>query len=858
MRHIFEHMKTASGLDKDLEPSTLPDADAAPAAPDIAANLEEYFEQRREILKDIPYKTVRKAWFTLSHLLLPDGAYVADIGCDDGTLTFCMAAIAPRLRFIGVDRNKRAINKAKQTYDLHNLEFRQGDSTQTGIAGALEEGSVDAIVNAFVLHEVFSDSRYSEQIVSDTIKRQFKALKTGGVMLIHDYARMMPEDFALLEFPDKPSLGEGLTYMSDPDLLVWYSGQARPKQDPGCGGFFLEELPPRRPRTRLFRLPFKWAYEFIMRKDDRERWEKDLPTEFTYFTMREFRRELRMLGARVQYSAPLWDEDMIEERFEGKFRLMSDDGKPMGPPPTSFIALATKLPERRSLLIEERRPSAGGKPTLKISLMRNEQNGALVDVVSRDENFSEVLPYRLSSLGRLKIYLHDGIARGIVNAVPRKGINIDGKRWSGHMVEAISVKEGALENAKDFDFKQTVLFARDYLGLRPRKDSRVVQGPNYYPSPDFIDERVYTYYLNVEKHTGSTHPRESVVALQQFQSKGDIREFDAQQILNAIAVGMIPNARLELQILSLFNHLKIPPENWISKDITLEIGEITSKLDVRRDLLSRFAETDSRYKEIKGTAGQLRSINSSFVEEGQAQGGRAGLHSKDLDFVVSEEKTVNIALVIPFTAGLKKDVHAAFLLDHLPVPQRHEGNGLTANVPSFEIPAGIVDIKQMKSFIADKFGVLPHMVFKLGESYYTQIGITPQRIYPFGVAAPHGALDDPSAFFYPLAQFRMLWGMIAKSTHFMTVLARGFKYMQPHIKAEYRIKVNTIMAEQLAGKAPDWSVPIAYEPPPGKDAPGKAPVESPSIETAPQIEEIEDLAHTIEGFAQASPKPERW
>lgn len=854
MKNVFQTIKTPHIEEDDAGPGNEAPPARALSAEESAATLEEYFEQRREILKDIPYKTVRKAWFTLSHLLLRDGSHIADIGCGQGTLTYCMAALAPHLRFIGVERNRRLLSKAQQKYALHNLEYRHGDIGQPDMAGCLLEGSVDAIINAFVLHQVFSNSRYSEQVVSETIRRQFKALKTGGAMLIHEYAHMMPDDFALLEFPDRPSLGPDLEDLSDADLLIRYSERARPDGQDSGAGFFLEELPPRRPRTRLFRLPFKWAYEFLMRMDDREHWESDLPTEYTFFTMRDFRRELRSLGARVQYSAPLWDEDLLETRLEGKVRLLGEDGKPLGPPPTSFIALSYKLPERGSLLIEERRPSQHQAQSLKISLMRNERTGALVDVVSREEDVSELIPYRISSKGRLKIYLHDGVARGIVNAVPRVGINIDGKRWSGHMVEAVSIESAALEGAKDFDFKQTVLFTRDYLGLHPQSSATLVQGPDYYPAPDFIDERIYTYYLGVEKARDAAQPRKYLGSLAQFQSKGEIREFDAQQVLNAIAVGMIPNARLELQILSLFNHLGIPPENWVAKDMTFEAMEITSNLDVRRDLLMRFAEKEQVYKDIKGSASQLRAVHSTFVEEGQAQGGRAGLGARDLDFVIAEEKTQNIAIVLPFSADIKKDVHAGFLLDHLPVPQRQEGNANTANMPSFELPPDIRDIRQMKKFIAEKFGVLPDMVFKLGESYYTQVGVSPQRIYPFGVASPPVVPDNPGAMFYPLAQFRMLWGMIAKNVHFMTVVARGFKYMQPHIKAEYRIKVNQIMSEQLAGKGPDWSVPLTYEPPPGKDAPGQA-VEA---DSKPDMQAIETLAQTLEDLTQNPPKPEKW
>ena len=140
--------------------------------------------------------------------------------------------------------------------------------------------------------------------MSETLEQHFKWLKNGGVMFIRDYARPPPEEFVQLELKDKPSLGDAMKALSDVDLLIWYSEHARPRQDAGCGGFFLEELPPKRPYTRLFRLPYKWAYEFIMRKDKREKWEKELPLEYTFFTQREFRKELKSLGARVLYSGP--------------------------------------------------------------------------------------------------------------------------------------------------------------------------------------------------------------------------------------------------------------------------------------------------------------------------------------------------------------------------------------------------------------------------------------------------------------------------------------------------------------------------------------------------------------------------
>ncbi|MAE50477.1 MAG: methyltransferase [Micavibrio sp.] len=784
----------------------------------ITSTLEEYFERRAELLRDIDYKIVRKAWFTLSHLLLNESGTIADMGCDDGIMTFCMAALAPNIRFVGIDKSKRQINKAKELYEdkVHNLEFINADIS-TPFA---KEGTYDAVINSYILHEVFSASRYSEKIVKDTLNNHFKMLKDGGTLFIRDFARPPPEEYVLLEMPDISSNADTLSEMSETDLLLWFSEHARPRQDAGCGGFFLEELPPRFPRTRLFRLPYKWAYEFLMRKDDREKWDKQLPLEYTFFTEREFRKELRGLGARVQYSAPYWDEDLIEDRFEGSFRMYNNEGKPLGYPPTSYIAVALKMKERQSLLIGERRPSRTEDSSIRITAMRNENNGEITDVISRDFTPSEILPYHVNDEGRLKVYLHDGIPRGVANTVPRNGENIDGKRWSGHMTEALSVDSKIIAEMTPNDIKDTVKFARDFIGLKPRNNALLVHGPDYYPAPDYIDERIKTYFLDVERSAKPVKPKNMVNKTERFNAKGEVREFDAQQVLNAIAVGLLPNARLELQILSLFEHLNIKPESWTHKDINVQTQKINKRAETK-GLLEKIHEKDSRFKEVKGTTGQLRTVHSIFVEEGQSHGSTTGLSSDNMDFVVSDEKTINTAVVIPLTKGLKDDLHAGILVDYLPVPQRHEGNGLTMHAPSFNIPPEITNLKQMKRFIADKFSLKPENVIKLGESYFSHIGLTQHRIYPFAVAAPPQAFGPSKTEFIPFHQYRLLWSSLSKDTHFMVVLARAYQMLSNDIKNDYKMRVKEIVQERFSGKVADWSIPMTYAPPPGKNADAK-------------------------------------
>jgi len=761
----------------------------------------DYIARRNYLLKDIPYATVRRAWFTMSHILLPDGATVVDMGCNDGTLTYTMAALNPELKFIGVDKSKRNINHAKQLYKLENLEFRRGDVS----SDLFKPNSVDCIINSFIFHQVFSEARYNEKIISDTLRKHFTMLKTNGLMFIRDYAKPQRGEFVLMEMHDEESEGDDLAGLSEADLLVWYSEHARPKQDPGCGGFFLEELPPRFPNTRLFRLPYKWAYEFIMRKDNREMWENYLPFEFTFYTVDEFRHELHSQGARVEYSAPHWDEEFIRKNFTGHFRFLGDNGETLGDPPTSFISVSRKLPERSSLNILERRV-IDKRGALKVKSLRDERSGHLIDIITRDQEFSEILPYHLSETGKLHIFLHEGIARGIINSVPRSGLNIDGRQWSGHMIEPIALEHKHIQDIGDFTFKNSAQFISDFLGMKVKREQLIEEGPAYYPDPNYIDERVHTFYVHVKDIADPLPLKKHIVQNHAFHAKGQIVRFEAQQVLDSIAVGFIPNGRLELQILALMQHLRVKAENWISKDIAIARGEITNTFEVR-DFLRQVSNSDIRFKEVKGNAGQLRTVNSIFVEEGQTHGSRTGLTSEQIDFVISDERTINTAVVLPITASMKGDIHAGFLIKHLPVPQRYEGNGLTVSAPQFNIPKEISNYRMLKQFIAEKFGVTPDMVLKLGESYFSHIGVTPQRIHPFAIAAPPAFFKDPKTRFMPIYQYMLLWRSISKEPHFMTTIARAYRYMPAHMRMQAKRDVKLIIEERFRGAQPDWSIP---------------------------------------------------
>ncbi|HEY0901325.1 MAG TPA: methyltransferase domain-containing protein [Micavibrio sp.] len=768
----------------------LEDEAPLPKAPSRA--LEKYYA-RHEHVRDLSPSIIRKAWFTMSHLLLHPGARVVDMGSHDGALTYAMAALNPEIHFTGVDIDKKKIAKSKSQWKLSNLDFQSGDIHS---GAGFKEDSVDAIINSFILHELYSNSRYNDRRVISTLERQFSLLKNEGLMLIRDYALPQRGEYVLLEMPDTFSRSKDIKSMSEADLLVWYSERARPKDDPGCHGFFLEELPPRFPQTRLFRLPYKWAYEFITRKDNRAMFEVELPKEYAFFTEHDYRRNLAAMGARLVYSSPHWDEKIIRERFDGRFRLYSDDGTALGAPPTSFIAVAQKMADRRSLQLQERRPSPkGAQGRLRVSAMRNDTTGKITDVVSRDADMMDVIPYRVTENGILTIFVHEGIPRGIVNAVPRNGRNLDQKKWSGHMTETISLPGHMVREVPKDDLKKTVLFARDHLGLKPATGALLEDGPIFYPAPDYIDERFETRYLRVENREGGVFDAKyEDEAYKGFSSKGRIREVNAQSVLDAISVGIIPNARLEQQIIMLFTRLGMKAESWdecplvLSEDAPDQIADL-------KDVVLRKAAKDDRYKNIKGTTGNLRTIQSVFVDEGWVEGGVAGLASRDLEFVISDETTVNKAVILPLTKSHSGEVLAGFCMEYLPIPQRYSGNGMSMTAPALELPREITNIEMARRYIAEKFEIPVENVARMGESYFCHSGITPQRIFPFAITGLPRGMTTP---LYGMIEYAPLAGLCDLLWYdcdlpFMTLVARTYARLgansEHSVKRDFSLKM---------------------------------------------------------------------
>lgn len=711
-----------------------------------------------------------KAQMISAHFLLPAGARIVDMGCGRGEVTALLAKMNPRVAILGVDHDKAAIAAAKRAFSLPNLSFVAGD---IGIPG-LEDGFLDGIVNSNVLHQVYSEGGYDPALAGELIARQARKLKVGGTMLIRDYVKPPSDEFVLLELPDVPSSGASPAQMSDADLLISFSQTARPMAW-GSEGFFLQEKPARRPGTRLFRLEHKWALEFVHRKNYRDTWDAELKREYTFYTWEDYRRELMRQGLRMVYSAPYANPWVVKNRFEKQFQLYDEEGKALPPPSTNSFIVAQKVADRKGLELSERSRSAKPVSNLKIIAVRDKKNGEVHEIVKSAEETCDVIPYRPTPDGRVVMYVRAGYPRPIVNAAQREVANLDGKRWSGHLVEPLSMD--TLGMTPDAEQNKEMIFdhLREKTGLAPRDEWHL--GAPYFPAPDRIDEAIEPVFVRVENPQKTSWPMTGGAGVH-FADTGMMMELDAADILRSARVGLLPDSRLEIYARELMAMHETPPSEW-SGD---ELPDIPRQKDVvgvdPQALLDEIPAGE--FEEVKDHSTRLKLMKSQFVEEGREGGLTRGISAQDVEFVVSEDGAENIALVLPLSRDWDNNLLVAVEPKMMPVPDRMGGTGATLAAPTFVLPQNVRTMADARAWVAAKFEVPQENVGQLGESYFVHTGITPQRVYPFYVTSARPPDAGQKWRYAPLKALNaMMLGMI---------LSKGaFQLMKPLSMVQNRL-----------------------------------------------------------------------
>lgn len=157
-----------------------------------------------------PQYLLHKFWGALRFLRTIDEAEkqenILEIGCGIGMTSSFLAKKFPASKIIATDFDEEQIEKAKQLYQIPNIEFRQADATNLQFA----DNSFDACFSFLVFHHI--------ENFTEAIKEIHRVLKPGG-------------RFYILDIPSKtlnllhlPSITPGVFSKSEFASLITDSG----------------------------------------------------------------------------------------------------------------------------------------------------------------------------------------------------------------------------------------------------------------------------------------------------------------------------------------------------------------------------------------------------------------------------------------------------------------------------------------------------------------------------------------------------------------------------------------------------------------------------------------------------------
>ncbi len=688
--------------------------------------------QRARLLASMDVTMRQKLAFVSAHFQLHDGARILDIGCGSGKSSFELALLNPHLHVVALDYDAGYIEKAKELYKLPNLTFVQGDARVLDMGGE----KFDAILNSSLMHEVYSFNRYSDGAVDESLDAQLRCLKEGGVILLRDFMRpSQPNAMVYLDLPPKDHAR--VNELSYPERLRAYAAIANAEKPENERGFFCEHVEILPDGWERFYLSHDWAYEFIWRKEYTARFEREAHEKYGVWRAEQYREIPESKGARVVYQAPYYNPWIAHNWHEGKFRLWDAQMKALPPPPSNYVALIQKLAPGQAQSFREHKPSVDAPKYLKLEHFVNTRTGGAYDLVSRPGTVIDVLPYAVADDGRVTVYAKSGYPRPVVNSQPRQmSPNIDGKVWSGHMVEPL-----AAANVTGTLSEEVLRLLHGRTPFTPDRVREIEEALTYYTAPSDVNERVSSLFVRME---GAPYEGDLRGKFSHFSSDGSVRAFDLQDLLRSVQVGMLPEARLEMNAYALLRRLGATPEEWIGdtyKIVTARVSPGALEAGPRR----AFVDSDK-------PAHYLRTLRSVFVEEGQENSARKVMTAQEFEFAVPDRRagddiSTNSAMIVPLVRDETTGEIMIGVEDRdFPAVQAQEGRSDMPAIPGLRLPSVVQNLPDARDYVARKMGVTSTDVQRLGESYFPSMGIMPNRVFPYIVTGADLLKNDGLVF----------------------------------------------------------------------------------------------------------------
>ena len=660
----------------------------------------------------------KRAWTpylqTLSHLLIKSGSRVAvmDAGLEPD-IGEAFATARSHHQFIACDSDPDFIAQAEQSTRMKNLRFKQMRSDFPDFA----HEDVQAIVNMRNIHRLYSMSGYNRSHVVDILKRQINALPTYGVMVIRDYARPYTDETVTLE----------LTKSDDIKKLKSFSQSARPLDLPHSQGFMIDPLDTPKSGSQRFRLPLKWAIEFIRRLDSNESWEKNLPVEYTAFTMNGIWEILSELGMRVYYAHPLWDNKRIKSVYKKRVKLLDDKNREIPFPESEYIIVAQKVGPEDPVILKERRHSTAAKEAMNLRLMEDQQTKERFPELTLKSTVDDLLPWRINSYNRLKVTLRVGVHRPLMNASDRGTPNLDGKRWSGFAIEPLAIESGEWNHKGEDVIRHLEALSTNLsvesLGKLRRENS-------YYPDADLVAHRKTGFSVELKRPLKPRQKNES-------GQNGRIVEFDAEDVLRACHVGLISDGRLEILTEQLTARLNKDYETWHGSDIEIEDADpeqliSAEKVTDKLESPGYKADTERAYTMVDHAPDSHTHQRTVFTSGRTLDGLAVNLDAYEVEACYAKYMSLNTAVCLPLSNDPDRHEPLVGLEQRrLPIPNRLEGKSVTTQLPSFRLPAYITNLSEARVYLAEQFGCKADDVEAIGSSFFLYPEISPERVFPF-------------------------------------------------------------------------------------------------------------------------------
>lgn len=677
-----------------------------------------------EYLRSMDVTMTQKLAFTASHFLIPDGGTMLDMGCANGSGTHKLAQLYPHINVIGIDLNDESLERARAEFTLPNLSFLKADITDPDLGGR----KVDAILNSSVIHEVYSYTGYSMASVRRAIENQGRILNDGGKSIIRDAVRpALPDMEVYLDLPDMPSKGTTPETMTDADLLRLYAASANVLDDAVRRGFLLDELGPTGDGWQRFSLSHDWACEFIWRKEYKSRFYDEAREKYAYMTAAEFRSIPEEMGLRVEHTTPYYNPWIVNNWHKNRFRLFrAQDMAPLSPPPTNFITVIEKPAARYGGVTRLREHRRNVAP---VSYLRHEQfatqfgghsgheagQGVVWDMFARPGAVADIFPYHEAENGRVLVFVKSGYPRPLIHTATAQGQSLDGKTWSGHVTEPLAIAN--LENTRDLPRLLAVRF-----GFEPWAMGDVTPSLQYHPAPDIVDERVSSHFIRM---AASELPDEKQLPAS-FHDQGRVVAVGAQELLRSSQVGMMAEARLEMNLYQLLKDLGAEPLPWMGDDVAA------------RDFAMAQAIGPDRSGPVFGKLAQARQprhfrhVASTFHEEAHDGSHTRTVATQNFEMVLPREKSASVMTILPlWRDAASGEIMTALRNEALPVLQDEPDLTGRMHLTRLRLPRGVSGMEEAKAHVAERFGNVPvDDVMPLGAGYFPSIGVLTDRFYP--------------------------------------------------------------------------------------------------------------------------------